>query len=77
MFSILIAPRDGHGLDRVHIWKTDSKIYVNLAGRRSAIEWLTGQGCCPGAAEMLHGVELYQPCQIKGPEEEPFALDPN
>jgi len=63
MLQIFLRPMPGLELDRVYIARFGSNLRLDLAGRRSAVAWLTDQGCCPGAAAMLHGADygpLYE-----------------
>ena len=57
MLCVYLQPMPGDALDRVYIARPGSDLRLDLAGRRSAVAWLTDQGCCPGAAAMLHGAE--------------------
>jgi len=73
MLAIIVRPSPRGALDRVYIARPGSDLRLDLAGRRSAIEWLTHQGCCPGAAAMLHEIEYGQPCEIAEPLDLPHS----
>ena len=63
MLCVYLRPMPGAALDRVYISRLGSDLRLDLAGRRSAIDWLTHQGCCPGAAAMLHDAD-YGPVYV-------------
>ncbi len=69
MLYVFIRPMSNGALDRVHIARADSELRLDLAGRRSAVAWLTSQGCCPGAAAMLHGADYGQAYEIAEPHD--------
>ena len=75
MLQIFLRPMPGHALDRVYIARPGSNFRLDLAGRRSAVSWLTDQGCCPGAAAMIHGAEYGPLYEIAEPGDlaQPFG----
>ena len=58
MLLVYLRPMPSGALDRVYIARPGSDLRLDLAGRRSAVDWLTNQGCCPGAAAMLHDADF-------------------
>lgn len=72
MLYVYLQAMPGGALDRVHIARPGSDLRLDLAGRRSAVAWLSHQGCCPGAAAMLHGAaygpvyEIAEPHDLAG-----------
>ncbi len=76
MLYVYIQPTPGDALDRVHIARPGSDVRLNLAGRRSAVAWLSSQGCCPGAAAMLHGAPYGQAYEIAEPHDPGFEAEP-
>ena len=71
MFCICVIPVEGEAPDRVRIVRVDGKVKLDLAGRPSAVQWLTNQGCCPGAAAMLYDAIPWQPYTIAEPLDPP------
>lgn len=67
MLRIFLRPMPNGALDRVYIGRLGSDFRLDLAGRRSAVAWLTYQGCCPGAAAMLHGADYGPVYEIAEP----------
>jgi len=69
MLYIFLRPMPGGALDRVYIARPGSALRLDLAGRRSAVDWLTHQGCCPGAAAMLYGADYGPLYEIAEPHD--------
>jgi hypothetical protein len=75
MLLIYLQPISGGALDRVHISRVGADLRLDLAGRRSAVAWLTSQGCCPGAAAMLHGADYGPLYKIAEPGDPSFVVE--
>ena len=75
MLLVYLSPMPGDALDRVYIARPGSELRLDLAGRRSAVDWLSHQGCCPGAAAMLYGAEYGPVYVIAEPQDSPGAHD--
>ena len=71
MFYICVVPVTGPSPDRVHIVRVGGDLRLDLAGPGSAVDWLTMQGCCPGAAAMLYDAIPWQPYTIAEPRDPP------
>jgi len=71
MFYVVVRPSLTKAPERVYIARYGADLRLDLAGRRSAIDWLTHQGCCPGAAAMLHDALPWQPYTIAEPTDLP------
>lgn len=71
MFYIVVVPSKPPALDRVHIARLGGGVRLDLAGPRSAVDWLTTQGCCPGAAAMLYDALPWQGYTIAEPQDPP------
>ena len=69
MLYIFLRPMPDGALDRVYIARPGSGLRLDLAGRRSAVTWLTNHGCCPGAAAMLHGADYGPVYEIAEPHD--------
>jgi len=69
MLYVYLRPMPGDALDRVYIARPGTDLRLDLAGRRSAVDWLTHQGCCPGAAAMLHGADYGPVYEIAEPHD--------
>ena len=67
MFYISIAQAFGVGPDRVHVASDRARFSREFAGRSAAISWLVDNGCCPGAAAMLHDCRYGQVYSINDP----------
>lgn len=75
MLYIRLRPMPNGALDRVYIARAGADLRLDLAGRRSAVAWLTGQGCCPGAAAMLHGADYGPLYGIAEPGDRAFVAE--
>ena len=69
MYCVIITPAPRGCPDLVHISNLLTSERTIIAGRPDAIEWLWQQGCCPGAAFMLHGAILWHPHIIAEPSD--------
>ena len=67
MFYISIAQAPGAGPDRVYVASDRAPLHREFAGRSAAVAWLIAQGCCPGAAAMLHDCRYTRPYNINDP----------
>jgi len=76
MLAILVRSSPKPRLEYVTIARSGTKFRKVFSGRAEAIAWLTNQGCCPGAAAMLHEVELDQLCEIAEPLDLPGSHAP-
>jgi len=76
MLAILIRPGPKKRQEIVSIVRPGTEDRFAFPGRIAAVEWLTSQGCCPGAAAMLHEIECDQPCEIAEPLDLPGSHAP-
>jgi len=79
MLHIYLQETPGEGLDRVYIARAGADLRLDLAGRHSAVDWLTRIGCCPGAAATLHDVAygpVYQIAEPGDPSFVPYTDEP-
>jgi len=66
MFFLRIIPTPDAGLDSVQICDETFRLLLEIDGRKPAVGWLVDQGCCPGAAAMLHDCAYGQIYNING-----------
>jgi len=67
MFFLRIVPPLGGGLDLVQVTDETFRLLLEIDGRKPAVSWLIDQGCCPGAAAMLHDSVYGQVYNINSP----------